>query len=69
MLSAGVCRTGLFPLSEIKPYLPAIADVYFLSKKEYLSIQQDSENKTILIIIIIIIIIIKLYYYYLLHMM
>ena len=51
MLSAGVqCRTGLFPLSEIKPYLPAIADVYFLPKKEYLSIQEDSENKTILLL-------------------
>ena len=53
MLSAGVqCRTGLFPLSEIKPYLPAIAaDVYFLPEKEYLSIQQeDSENKTILLL-------------------
>ena len=51
MLSAGVCRTGLFPLSEIKPYLPAIAaDVYFLPNKEYLSIQDDSENKTILLL-------------------
>ena len=52
MLSAGVqCRTGLFPLSEIKPYLPAIADVYFLPNKEYLSIQQEvSENKTILLL-------------------